>query len=507
MIAGYKTMRYKAVLVICLCTFLATQAHAQQSSATSSSLIDIHVSQSLPTVNYRSKGSTKVNFVGTALLPRADGDAKISAQGSGLRIQGDFKGLVSPGTFGNAYLVYVLWAITPDGRATNLGQLDVKKGKSQVDVTTKVQTFGMMVTAEPYFAVSFPSEKVVLANAVRSNTKGTISEVDANMALLQRGKYPNEDFPPFEDMTSKVPLDLYQARNAVRIAKFEEAGQYAPDALAKAEQSLHQAEDYQRRKQKNPVRTVARQAVQAAEDAREIAVKHRREQQIASAQAATQAQAAEAQAQAAQAQAEARLEAQKRAMAQQQRAMAEQQQALANQQAAAAQESQRAAEAQAQRSQAAAEEAMQERQQLRARLLAQFNQVLPTTDTPRGLMVKIGDVLFATAKSDLRPAAKEALARFSGIVLSYPTLKFSVEGYTDSTGSEAFNQTLSEKRAESVRDYLMQQGLNANSITASGLGESNPVASNSTAAGRQQNRRVDIIVSGEVIGTKIGGAQ
>ena len=490
-------MRYKAILAVCVLSLFVIQAHGQQSSGTSSSLIDIHVSESLPTVNYRANGSTKVNFVGTALLPRADGSAKIGAQGSGLRIQADFKGLVSPTTFGNAYLVYVLWAITPDGRATNLGQLNVKNGKSQVDVTTKVQTFGMMVTAEPYFAVSFPSEKVVLANSVRNNTKGTVSEVNANMALLQRGKYPNADFPAFIEMNSKVPLDLYQARNAVRIAKFEQAQKYAPPAFEKAEQSLHQAEDYQARKQKNPVRTVARQAVQSAEDAREIAVRARQQEQIASEQAATQAQAAQAQAQA-------QLETQQRQVAQQQREIAQQKQALAQQQAEAAQAAQQAAEAKAQSAQAASAQALAEKEQLRARLLAQFNQILPTTDTPQGLMVNLGDVLFATAKSDLRPAAKESLARFSGIVMNYPTLKFSVEGYTDSTGSVGFNQTLSQQRAESVRDYLVQQGVNINSITATGLGESNPVASNSTAAGRQQNRRVEIIVSGEVIGTKIG---
>ena len=500
-------MRYQAVLAVCILALLAAPARGQRSAGTSSSLIDIHVSENLPTVNYRSNGSTRVNFVGTALLPRADGQAKVGAQGSGLRIQADFKGLVSPTTFGNAYLVYVLWAITPDGRATNLGQLDVKNGKSQVDVTTKVQTFGMMVTAEPYFAVSFPSEKVVLANSVRNNTKGTVSEVNANMGLLERGKYPNADFPAFLDINSKVPLDLYQARNAVRIAKFEQAQKYAPDAFEKAEQSLRQAEDYQLRKQKNAVRTVARQAVQSAEDAREIAVRTRHQEQIASEQAATQAQAAQAQAAQAQAQAQAQLETQQRQLAQQQRALAQQKQALAQQQAADAQAAQQAAEAKAQDAQAASEQAIEQEKQLRARLLAQFNQVLPTTDTPQGLQVNIGDVLFATAKSDLRPAAKESLARFSGIVLNYPTLKFSVEGFTDSTGSQAFNQTLSQQRADSVRDYLVQQGIILNSITATGLGESNPVASNSTAAGRQQNRRVEIIVSGEVIGTQIGRSQ
>jgi outer membrane protein OmpA-like peptidoglycan-associated protein len=498
-------MRYKTILANCALAsaLIALPAYGQQANPTTTSLIDIHVSQSLPTVNYWAKGSTKVNFIGTALLPRADGEAKVSAQGGGLRIEADFRGLVSPTTFGNAYLVYVLWAITPDGRAANLGRLVLKGDKSKMDVTTKLQTFGMMVTAEPYFAVSFPSEKVVLSNAVRKNTRGTISEVDAHMSLLQRGKYPDADFAAFE-MNRKVPLSLYEARNAVRIAKFEQAGKYAPDSLAKAQQSLNQAEDYVRRKQKGPAETVARQAVQAAEDAREIAVKRRHEEEVANQEAAVRAeaaaQAAAAQAQAQQAQDQARLQ-------QQQRALAQERQALAEQQAAAAQAAAQAAAAQAQSARNAAAQAVLQQQQLRRQLLAQFNRVLPTTDTPRGLQVNLGDVLFATAKADLRPAAKEALARFSGIVLNYPSLKFGVEGYTDSTGSEAFNQTLSEQRAVSVRDYLVQQGVSADAITATGMGESNPVASNSTVAGRQKNRRVEIIVSGSVIGTQLGAAQ
>ncbi|HWO31821.1 MAG TPA: OmpA family protein, partial [Candidatus Acidoferrum sp.] len=156
--------------------------------------------------------------------------------------------------------------------------------------------------------------------------------------------------------------------------------------------------------------------------------------------------------------------------------------------------------------QAAAAQAELEKQQLRATLLAQFNRVLPTTDTPRGLKVNMGDVLFATGKYELQPTAREALAKLSGIVLAHPGLLLSIEGYTDSTGTDVFNQTLSDQRANSVRDYLIQQSLEAASVTATGFGETNPAAGNDTATGRQLNRRVEIIISGEVIGTKIGAA-
>lgn len=494
--------RYKLAVIGFILASLSLGAYGQQTSGSpepgSSSLINIHVSQNLQTVNYHSSGSTKIDFTGTALMPRAEGEAKVEAQGNGLRIQAKFKKLEPPEKLGNAYLVYVLWAITPEGRATNLGQLKVDKEKGELDATTKLQTFGMMVTAEPYFAVRFPSEKVVLANSVRKNTKGAVSEVNANMSLLKRGTYPDQDFPAFFEKNSKIPLDLYQAQNAVRVAKFEQAQKYAPDALQRAEQSLQQAETYQQQKQKKSViSTVARQAVQSAEDARQIAVQQRQRAQTASQEAAAQAKAAEAHAAAQQAQERAQLQAEQRKLAQQRQALAERQAAIARSQ-------QQASEQQAQSARESAARAVQQERQLRAQLLARFNRVLPTTDTPRGLQVDLSDVLFATGKSTLRPAAKEALAKFSGIVLNYPSLQLRVEGYTDTTGSEAFNQTLSENRAKAVEDYLLQQGLQAGSITAVGLGESNPVASNSTAAGRAKNRRVEIIVSGNAIGDQAG---
>jgi outer membrane protein OmpA-like peptidoglycan-associated protein len=478
------------VSLISLLAVLCTSSFSQTTNqANTGSVINIHVSRSIETVNYWARGSTKVDFIGTALMPRAEGSAKVESQKGALAIDAEFKNMQAPTTIGSPFLVYVLWAITPEGRANNLGQIVLKGNKSNLSVTTKLQTFGMIVTAEPYFAVSFPSDAVVLENKVRSDTKGAVTPVTANFELLQRGEYDAAHFEAY-DMNPKIPLDLYQARNAVRIAKFEGAEKYAPEAFTKAQQSLAQAEDYQERKQKNAVPTAARNAVQAAEDARSIAIRRQREEMIANEQKASQ----EAQAQAKAAQEE---EARKRAAAE----------ATAAQEAqarAAAEEQQKAAQEQAAKDQAAAAQAEKEKQELRARLLAQFNRVLPTTDTPRGLVVNMGDVLFDTGKADLRGEAREALAKLSGIVLNYPSLHLTIEGHTDSTGSAEFNQTLSEQRANSVRDYLIGQGLPAANLTAQGFGMANPVADNSTAAGRQKNRRVEIVVSGEVIGTKIG---
>ncbi len=486
-----KTFRLLPLLIIAL----GVAGWAQQSSDQSNAIININVSRTIETVNYWARGSTKVDFTGTALLPRASGKADVSAKNGSITIDAQFDGLSEPSTFGPTYLVYVLWGITPEGHTTNLGQLPLKDGKAKLQVTTKLQTFGMIVTAEPYFAVAFPSEDVILANTIRKDTRGSVTPVTAQFELLQRGKYSAANLPALPN--DGAPLDLQQARNAINVAKWQQADKYAPDSLAKAQASLDQAEDYFKRKQKNSVPTVARQTVQAAEDARAISVKRQADEKVAQDQAAADAAAARSKQQA-------EAEAAARAQAEQQKAAAD----AAAAAAAAQAQQEAAARAQADQQRAAADAAAakseQEKQELRAKLLEQFNRVLPTTDTPRGLVVNMGDVLFDTGKADLRQGAREALAKLSGIVLNYPSLQLTIEGHTDSTGTEEFNQKLSEKRADNVRDYLVAQGLPAASVTAKGLGQSSPVADNSTAAGRQKNRRVEIIVSGEVIGSKIG---
>jgi outer membrane protein OmpA-like peptidoglycan-associated protein len=178
---------------------------------------------------------------------------------------------------------------------------------------------------------------------------------------------------------------------------------------------------------------------------------------------------------------------------------------------AAAEENQQAAEADSDRNRAAAassnqqlQQAVLDREELRARLLQQFNAILVTHDTARGLVVNMSDVLFDSGKYTLRPLAREKLAKISGIVLAYPSLKLAIEGNTDSVGSEEFNQSLSEQRAEGVRSYLTHQGVPESSTSARGFGKNQPIASNETADGRQQNRRVELVVSGDVIGSEIG---
>lgn len=437
-------------------------------------------------------GSTKVDLKGSELMPQASGWAKVEIKSKAGRtsVEVEVKGLKSPSTLGSEFLTYVLWVITPEGRTGNTGEiLTNKNGDGKLSATTPAQTFSLLVTAEPYFAVRVPSEMMVLQSERRKDTKGKVFPVN-EYKLLKRAQYEKVGNPLALTLDPSVPLEMYEARNAVDIAKSRGAEKYAPEIFSKAEGSLKMAENSLASKaNKNAIISTARQTVQFSEDARILAVQRQEDERIAKEREDAAAKAkAEAEAKAAGEAADAQRKADAEAAEAKRKADAE----IAAQEAA-----RRAAEAQTQ----AAE---REKQQLRARLLEQFNRVLPTTDTPRGLIVNMGDVLFDTGKSDLRTGAREALAKLSGIVLNYPSLRLAIEGHTDSIGGAEFNQTLSEKRASAVRDYLVSQGLDAGSLSAEGLGMNNPVADNSSADGRQKNRRVEIIVSGEVIGTEIG---
>src|SRR5260370_138312 len=402
--------------------------------------------RTMPAINYENRKSTEIGFEGSPLLPLGKGHAKVTSERGRIAIDAEFKHLVPAQKFGAEYLTYVLWAITPEGKTNNLGEVLLDGNQNKIKVTTSLQTFGLIVTAEPYYAVSEPSDAVVLENVVRSETRGTIQQMSANYRLLGRGQYgydvagASQSYPK-----SKVPIEVEEARNAVQIAKSAGARQYAPDAFDKAKESLAEAEAVLRRKgDKKQIVQSARDAVQNAADARRIAVKHLEDEQAASEKAAEAQRTAQAQAEAAAAAAKEQQEQVARQQAEQQAQM-EAQRAKQEQQAAA------------QAKQAAAR-AEREKEELRATLLQRFSRILPTTDTPRDLKVTISDVLLATAKYDLRAPAREALAKFSGIIVAHPGLKLQVEGYTDIVGGDNYNQTLSENPSKSVRAYLINRG-------------------------------------------------
>jgi outer membrane protein OmpA-like peptidoglycan-associated protein len=507
------TLRRKGVCAV-LTTFVALVfptlvVAAQQQVAAGPGL----VKKPIKAIGYRvGGGATRSSLVGTQLLPQASGEAKVEAKPGVTNIEVTVEGLIRPEQLGSEFLTYVLWAASPEGRTINLGEIQPNKsGRGEIKATTQLQTFSLFVTAEPYFAVSRPSELLVLENEPRKHTKGKIFVVK-DYPLLERSQYEKLGNPLALSLDLKhVPLEMYEARNAVEIAKSHGAEKYAPDVLTKAEGSLKMAENLLATKaRKRQIISQARQTVQFAEDARSLAVKKQTAEQIARERQAAAAKAtAEAEAKAAAQAAEAKRRADEEAQRQAELAAAREAQLKAEAEATKAREEAARAQAQAlaAKEQAARQDAERARklaQALRAQLLDQLNAVLATRDTPRGLVVTMAGVLFATGKYDLRPEAQMRLARLAGIVSSHPGLNLQVEGYTDTVGSDEFNQKLSEQRAEAVRDFLIQQGVDQQTITAKGFGKANPVADNSTAEGRQQNRRVEIIVSGEVIGAKIG---
>jgi outer membrane protein OmpA-like peptidoglycan-associated protein len=533
-------------------------------------------SRTVKAVSYQHRsGSTKIDFRGTDLLPGARGEATVSSKQGRIEIEAEFDGLQSATKNGAEYLTYVLWAITPEGRATNLGEVLLNGTKSKLNVSTDLQVFGLVVTAEPYYAVNKPSDLIVMENVVRADTVGKVEEMDAKYELLQRGQYSRLANPLSLKPDKKVPLELYEARNAVQIARSMGADRFATETFRKAEKSLSESEAYlARHAGAKPVAMTAREAVQMAEDSRAIAVKRQEDDALNAERERSMAREASAQNGMAAAQSEtdrvtrdaeaARIKAQEQAAAAQsdadrlkiendnRMAAATTEAArlkLQNEMSAASAKSDSdsrlaaaktdsdarmaaaksdsdarmaAAGAEADRlkmdndaqkaaSQAQLDGVAQQKAQLekdktdlRTQLLAQFNAILQTTDTARGLIVNMSDVLFDTGKYTLRPLAREKLAKVAGIVSGHPGLRLDVEGYTDSVGGDDYNQQLSEQRAASVRGYLTEQGMPVTSVTAKGFGKAQPVASNDTAEGRQQNRRVELVISGDVIGTAIG---
>jgi outer membrane protein OmpA-like peptidoglycan-associated protein len=465
------------------------------------------VQRDLDAVNYLHRsGSTHIGFEGTPLLPNAKGEAKVTSERGGITIDARFSGLTPANGFGPEYLTYVLWAISADGRAQNLGEVLPAGTKNNINVTTALQSFGMIVTAEPYFSVSEPSDVVVLQNVILADkTQGELEKVNAHYSLLPRGAYAETEgaHSVYDPITRNEhsPLELYEAHNALRIAAMTGAEKYAPDIMREAITDLKNADDMDANKHRDEKMeiTYARQAVQRAEDARITTLRKQAEeksvnQELAKNQAQdqaamAQAEAAKAQAQAQQAQAEAAQAAAAKAQADAERAKAE-------------------ADAERAKAQAdAANKSAQDANAVRERLRGQLNSVLQTSETARGLIVNMSDVLFDTGKYTLKPGTQISLAKVSGILQAYPGLKVQVEGYTDSTGSPDFNQKLSENRAGAVKDFLVSQGVSINNITAIGYGEAKPVADNSTASGRAQNRRVQLVVSGDAIGVATQAAQ
>jgi outer membrane protein OmpA-like peptidoglycan-associated protein len=518
----------KVLLVAVAACLPATTAQAQSAQTLQSSF----TGRSIKAIGYRvGGGSTMIDLKNTGLIAGANGQAKVEAKSGVTAVELQIEDLSPPTSLGTEFLTYVLWAVSPEGRAINLGEvLFDKNGNSKLKATTQLQSFSLFVTAEPYYAVRQPSEMLILENAVRKNTKGSIFVVN-DYQLMRRSQYQKMGNPLALSLDLKnVPIEMYEARNAVEIAKSRGADKYAPDIFSKAEGGLKIAENaLARNANRKEIVSQARQVAQASEDARALTAERQEQERVAMERAAAAAAAkSQAEAKAAAEAAEAKRIADQEAARQAEVAAAKEAQLRAE---AAAKQAQMKAEAAAKETRmraeaeiadakakaeadalrlkeaaanADAERARRQAEELRAQLLGQFNRILETRDTARGLIITMADVLFDTGKYDVRPGTREQLAKLCGILLAHPGLYLEVEGHTDSTGSDELNQRLSERRASAVRDYLVEQGLPSDAIAAQGLGKTVPVADNDTAAGRQKNRRVELIVSGEVIGVKIG---
>ncbi len=566
-----------------------TQTTAVEPMSSTPTFHVIVISRSVQAVNYQHRsGSSKLDFAGTDLMPSANGVAKINSKRGSISIEAEFGDLQKPTTFGTEYLTYVLWAISPEGRAVNLGEVLLGGNhRSKLNVTTDLQAFALIVTAEPYYAVRQPSNAVILENVVREDTKGTTEAVNAKYELMERGGYipTGYKFDPVV-MNAKLPLEFFEARNALRIAQSEGAEQYASDSYQHAVRLMDKADSEAINKHidKKPLIAISREEVQTAEDAREIAVKKMDDVRLdnerqASADSLSQsraqtddatrqkenAQSDQARAEAGRRQAEsdaarsrtdaadaqlaadkaradnadsqsaivqaradaanaqsANIQAQSDAATAQsasiqarndatdaQSATAKARADMADNQAssatalAAAQADADQSRADTLKAQQSAQAAETDKAAMRAKLSEQLNSILQTRDTARGLIVSMSDVLFDSGKYSLKPGAREKLSKVAGILLAYPGLNIEVGGYTDNVGGDSMNQTLSENRANSVRDYLVQQGVSTNSVSSRGFGNSQAVSSNDNAAGRQQNRRVELLVSGEAIGKPV----
>ncbi|HTA67111.1 MAG TPA: OmpA family protein [Bryobacteraceae bacterium] len=479
------------------------------------------VSRTLAAINYEHRsGPTKIDFEGTVLLSKAKGDATVESKRGRISIDARFDHMEAPTKFGREYLTYVLWAITPEGRPKNLGELVVDpSNKAKISVTTDLQALGLMVTAEPYYSVTAPSDVVVVENMVRPDTVGRVEQVAAKYDLLPRGQYtmninPNQlrtvgteaEALPYDRY--EAVLELYQAQNAVQIARSLGADRFAADTLSKAETLLHEAQDLQARKQDtHMIVSRAREAAQMAEDARIVTVKRRdeerlsrdRQQELEESRARTNAEG-EAQAAEAQAAEQARLAEQSRFEAE--RAQVELDRSRARVEPPAPPRVDNTVTQWQTNPGQTNPGQMSMQWQTRANLLGGLNSILPARDTPRGLVVVVPDSMLETSPRNPAPPVARQLAQIAALITTYPGLSVRVEGYTDDRGSDLDARSISQGRAQVVRDILITNGVPSRAATAAGYGKDRPIASNDSAAGRDQNRRVEIVIQGQALNSR-----
>ena len=466
----------------------------------------IDVKRSTLAISYPEGHDSSVNIIGTSLSPTIDGKAKIERKAGRTRIKLELDRLENPQSLGAFYTTYILWAIAPEGQADSLAELQVRD-KNDIDVTTTFQTFGLIITAEPYATVKHPSPIIVAENTLRKNTEGGITSSRVEY-LGDPGTLYVVSMPGFAsiDADFNTPLDVLGARRSVEIARRARAHQYAETELHDAEIKLAALENTwpANRKDQKRYDALAHDVMRLAEHARSTAMERaevasldneRRAARNTIARAENEADRARSEADAAKSEAanyKAAMES-----ARQEAALARERVEQAKTDADREKANAELAKAEAEQARLQAEQAKQDRDAAQTNLYKSLSAILETRREARGLIINLSDVLFDLDKASLKPGAREKLSKLTGILMAYPgPYHVQIEGYTDSTGGVEYNQKLSESRAQSVRDYLVQSGLTSERIISTrGFGLNNPVATNDTAEGRQLNRRVEIIIS------------
>jgi outer membrane protein OmpA-like peptidoglycan-associated protein len=486
-------------------------------------------------VRYVENKKTTVNLTGTSLAPRVLGKADIEYKKNDARIKLKVENLDSPQTYGIFYTTYVVWAVTPEGQADNL--IELPSGyTAELQARTSAQTFGIIITAEPHSEVKRPSQKVVAETTLPKNATAGVQTTQAEYRADRSNLYESSDNDVLKaDYTT--PRLVLGARRSLDIARKAGAKEFAADEWKQAEAKLNTLEQIWPRnlKDENKFSGLARDVMRLAQVARDLATEREEQARIENERQERLRRLAEAKAEAEKAQADAertRLEAERakaeaerakleaeraeraaaderarreasareaeaaRARIESERLKAESERRAAEDAARRAEADRAAARADAERAQRMAEDAKRERDAALQKLYVSLSEILDTKRETRGFIVNLGDVLFDTGKATLKPAAREKLSKLAGILLAYPgTLLLEIEGHTDSVGSDQLNNKLSQDRAGAVSSYLVSSGVKSEKIKAvRGFGKSKPIATNDTAAGRQQNRRVEVVI-------------
>ena len=519
-------MRRSGLMIACamLTLTFATVAFAQSGDEKDLQ----YVKRATLAVRYAENKKTSVNLTGTSLAPRVLGKVSVEYKKNDARIKIKVENLDSPQTFGPFYTTFVVWAVTPEGQTENLMELPSGYA-AEIQTQSSAQTFGVIISAEPHNAVKMPSRKVVAETALPKNSDYGVQTVQAEYRADKGNFYETqEDSILKADYTT--PRLVLGARRSIDIARRAGGKEFAREEFRQAEEKLVTLEQIWPHNLKVDTKFsgLARDVMRLAQVARDLAVEReiqariedeRQERIRRLEEARAQAEAAKAEAERIKLEAErARAEAElSKARAEVAKAEAEKAERAAAEERARREESSRQAEAaqlaakareeaarleteraraETERAKQATESAKRERDAALQKLYVSLSEILDTKRETRGFIVNLGDVLFDTGRATLKPAAREKLSKLAGILLAYPgQLTLEIEGHTDSVGSDELNNKLSQNRAQSVGDYLTTAGVKSERIKAvSGFGKTKPVASNNTAAGRQMNRRVEVVI-------------